>query len=248
MDAVFEARYHRLEAGHWWFIARRDMILRLIRKIYCKTNIKILDVGCAGGHLIRFLEQRGFSNVYGIDNSKNAVQECKRNGIKNILECDAAKTGFSDNCFDIIVASDVLEHIQDEKSALKEWRRLLKDNGTLILFVPAFQFMYGQHDSSNRHFRRYSKKCLRQSLGNAGFVISRVSYWNFILFLPISVLRVFQKLFMPNKCKDQLFKADSIANYFLFRLLRTENSLLESINLPIGVSLFAIAQKNPNAR
>jgi predicted SAM-dependent methyltransferase len=64
---------------------------------------------------------------------------------------DGARPEFGDGQFDTIIASDVLEHIEREELALCEWKRVLKSCGKLIVFVPAFNFLWGGHDAANHH-------------------------------------------------------------------------------------------------
>ena len=77
---------------------------------------------------------------------------------------DAAKLEFEDKKFDVIIASDVLEHINLDVEALKEWKRVLKPNGHMILFVPAKKVLWSNNDVYSQHFRRYEKKQFGRSL------------------------------------------------------------------------------------
>ena len=245
MDKLYESKYHRLEDDYWWFIVRRDMIINLIKKIGINKTDKILEIGCSGGPLINFLKHSGFMNIYGIDISVDAINLCKKKGLTNVAVMDGAKTQFKNEEFDVIIASDILEHIKNGHSALLEWYRLLKPNGKLILFVPAFDFLWSGHDKINKHYRRYNKSSLIKSLGKTQFKLHRISYWNFILFFPTYLLRTFQRFLLKNKGdqKDQLYELNPLANGILITLLKTENLFLKYFNFPIGVSIFTICGK-----
>lgn len=244
MDASYELKYHKLEEKNWWFISRRDMILQLMKKININKNAKILEMGCSGGPLIQFLTQNGFQNIIGIDISKSAIELCKNRGIKHVEVMDGAKTRFKDNEFDLVIASDILEHIKNDSAALSEWHRILKPNGKLIVFVPAFNFLWSNHDEINHHYRRYSKTQLKKGIEKANFRLDDISYWNFSLFFPSSILRIFQHLQSDsNEKRDQLYELNHLVNKILIDLLKVENWFLKFFNFPLGVSVFAVCRK-----
>ena len=241
MDEIYESKYHLIEQKHWWCRSRRDIFLRFLKST--PRDARILEIGCAGGLLLQALRANGFSNLTGIDLSKKAIQQCKRNGIANAFVMDGAKTTFSTGSFDIVIASDILEHIPDDAAALREWQRILKPGGKLIVFVPAFPFLWSEHDVINHHQRRYQRQAFSRILRSAGFSIERLSAWNLSLFLPASLWRVSQRVLPRKRTRDQAYLLPAVANSLLTALLRVENMLLTKINLPVGVSLFAVARK-----
>jgi SAM-dependent methyltransferase len=237
MEKAYESKYHSLEKTYWWFVARRDMMLRLARS--AEKQARILDIGCASGQMMQLLKANGFSNITGIDVSKDAILACKDYGIRNVLVMDAKGLAFPDSSFDAILASDVLEHIKDDAAALCDWNRALAHGGRLIIFVPAFDFLWSRHDDTNQHHCRYSKSELLRLLRQAGFSVERVSYWNFGLFFPIYLARLLKK----NSGGDDLRKINPATNKLLTGLLKLENHLLSLTNFPVGVSLFAVCRK-----
>lgn len=235
METNYEKKYHQLEIDYWWFVARRDIIKGFL-KSYSKGS-KILELGCSGGILIKELNEGGFTNVYGLDISKEAIDKCKEKGIKNVKAADAIKTGFKDKEFDIIIASDVLEHIKDENKAVNEWKRLLKPNGTLIVFVPAFMSLWSKHDEINHHFKRYRNKEFVHVFDKY-FKIIKKGYWNFSLFFPMFLIRRFKN------GGDDL--KETKLNNVLLLILKIENWLIKKgLRFPVGISTFIIA-KNIN--
>jgi SAM-dependent methyltransferase len=142
------------------------------------------------------------------------------------------------------VASDVLEHIEDEAQALREWTRVLKPGGQLLVFVPAFQFLWGKHDEVNQHFRRYTANQLADRMRVAGLQVRRQSYWNVSLFFPTAAVRLFKRLLPNNRpAADDLFDTSPLVNSLLNGLITAENRLLQTISAPVGVSVFALASK-----
>jgi SAM-dependent methyltransferase len=237
MERGYERRYHDLESHGWWFRGRRDAVVQLLRGAGRRS--RILDVGCSGGALLHALGGAGFTRAEGIDISREAVSACRKRGIRARL-MDGSRTEFADDSFDFVVASDVLEHIRDEHAALAEWARVLKPGGTLIVFVPAFMFLWSPHDDANRHFRRYSGSALRAAVARSGLIVERSSYWNSLLFLPAAVWRTALRGIAQ---KDDLRRLHPLLDSALFFLLCAENRLLGLADLPFGVSAFVIARK-----
>jgi 2-polyprenyl-3-methyl-5-hydroxy-6-metoxy-1,4-benzoquinol methylase len=243
MDETYEAKYHLQEEKHWWFESRRDIIINLLRG--ADRNSKILEIGCSGGLLIQALNALGYKNVQGIDISQNAIDLCRQRDIHDVFLMDGSKPAFDDAQFDVVIVSDVLEHIENEEKALCEWNRILKPGGKLIVFVPAFEILWSKHDEVNHHYRRYSKSELIRVLERAEFEIDRSSYWNFILFFPTSLVRLTQRIVSKygQKSRDQLIELNPVANKILVYLVKTENVFLKVLNFPVGVSVFATASK-----
>ncbi len=241
MDSTFEKTYHELEKDHFWFKARRNYIVQLLHS-YDK-NSKVLDIGCSSGILLHELSDAGFkkSNLYGIDISEVAIKNCQDSGLPNTFVMDAQNVEFNQN-FDIIIASDCLEHLEDDAKALQNWYSLLSKNGTAFVFVPAFMSLWSSHDDVNFHFRRYERRELENKMKSANFTIIKSSYWNALLFAPIALVR---KVFKKKGSEDKNGNLDRIPkiNSLLLNILNIENNLLKKFDFPIGVSSFCIAKK-----
>lgn len=244
MEKDYEIKYHNLEEGHWWFYGRRNILLKLMaRKEKCSN---ILEIGCSGGRFLELLLNNNYTTIWGIDISKVAIKHCNERGLKNVFVMDGSKTAFNENTFDILIASDVIEHIKNDIATLREWNRILKYGGCMIIFSPAFNFLWSAHDEKNKHYKRYSMSELISLLKESGFIIQKSSYWNFSLFVPISLTRILSKYFKGSS-SEQLYKTNFIINKFLTGLLMLENFFLPTLCFPFGVSIFAIAHKGyPN--
>jgi len=246
MKGDFEKKYHSVEENHWWFIGRREIILALAGKYFPdRKQIKILEIGCSGGPLLKLLVSQGYPQVFGIDISENAIQLCKERGFKDVFLMDGVTPHFNSEEFDLIIASDVLEHIQDDEKAIKEWKRVLKKEGIIICFVPALKVLWSKHDEDNEHRRRYTKKDLEAIFLKNDFKIIRFSYWNIALFLPTLFYRFLTRTFFKESLTTQLKESNYVFNFFLSKLLTIENFFLGmGINYPIGISLFVVAKKS----
>ncbi len=241
MDKDFEVQYHSSEEKNWWFVSRREAIINLLTG--CDKSLKILDIGCAGGALALELTKSGYTNVFGLDYSEAAVRVCLERGIKNITQMDGHNPAFEDESFDILISSDSLEHLEFDQQALENWNRILKPNGKLYLFVPAFNFLWSAHDDINFHYRRYSKKMLLNRLESSGFKILRAGFWNFAAFFPTVFVRLIQKLTQKKQQHSDQLAMNKYINVILTKWMSAENIIFKYFSFPIGVSAMAIAQK-----
>lgn len=242
MEVDFEKKYHEVEIENWWFKSRRKYLLDLLGDV--SKDSKILDIGCSSGVFLKDLEVLGFKTEYlfGVDISENAIANCKANGIQNAFVMDAQDISLDEE-FDIIIASDCLEHLEDDKKAISNWSRILKTGGTMYVFVPAFQSLWSHHDVVNMHFRRYTNQELKTKLVHENLTVVKSSYWNFSLFVPVYIFRKLSMFFSENKKEEGQIIDNVTVNYILLKLLLLENSLLKYINFPFGISTFCIVKK-----
>jgi len=250
MDLTYEAKYHQLEEAHWWFASRRDAVYDLIKQLKLPTTAAVLEIGCSGGPLMQLLRAAGYTDLTGVDVSGPAIELAQARGVPNVSVMDGAALAFGDARFDLVIASDVLEHIEDEGRALREWARVLRPGGQLLVFVPAHAYLWSEHDVVNHHFRRYSRQGLMAALGRAGLHVGRSSFWNAAMYFPTAALRLGRRLVSgpvspvqkPGATGD-LHHFAGPANTLLLLWVKLENRLLRWLNLPLGVSVFALAQK-----
>ncbi len=238
MEKEFESLYHDLESWHWWFKSRREKVVSMIPS---KTKGKILDVGCASGYLLRDLENKGFGKkqIVGVDISEKAVAKAKELGY-NAHIMNGADISFEKESFEVLIASDCLEHIENDKKALENWLSLLKPGGMAVIFVPAFMFLWSGHDVINHHFRRYALRELKYKAKQAGFTVKKSGFWNFALFFPIALVRTLKK---SQNDKGDLGEPGKVINGILLLLLRIENALMKVLRWPVGVSTFVVLEK-----
>ncbi|MFC1690546.1 class I SAM-dependent methyltransferase [Nanoarchaeota archaeon] len=245
MEKKYEAEYSELERENWWFIGRRGLISAITNKIL-KEGDKVLDIGCSTGINARAYSKGKKLNIYGLDSSKTLLTNPDVFKGMKIICGNAEKLPFKDKYFDNVVCFDLLEHLNKDNQCVKESYRVLKTGGKFIIFVPAFQFLWNDHDVVNEHKRRYSKKSLKKLLANKGFKIRRMYYWNSFLFLPILIFKIFRRTKNPGEARSDhsVFKMPKIFNLALLTVLKIENFLINlGISLPFGISLIAIAEK-----
>jgi ubiquinone/menaquinone biosynthesis C-methylase UbiE len=232
---------YNTEISHFWYRVRRNMTHDFIRKYFeDRKNLNILDVGCGTGALLRELNQYG--KVQGLDFSPRAVSFCKERGLLNVEQGSATDIRYENNTFDLVLALDILEHIDDDKKAMAEIHRVLKPGGVAIIFVPTFMFLWGITDKLSQHFRRYTLRELRTKTSQVGFSTIRASYFNTFLFLPIALLRIFVRIFnISIKSENEL--GSPTTNEILYGIFNLERKFLKFMNFPFGVSGVIICQK-----
>jgi len=240
-------RYEQIytyENYHWWYKGRRILLSNILDNITKNKKIKILDFGCGPGSTINVLKK--FGTTYGIDIEPRAIKYCREKGIKNVLLVKQnKKLPFKNATFDLIACLDVLEHIKNDSSTLNEFSRILNNNGVVIITVPSFHFLWGELDIRSHHVRRYNRKELINKLENSGFKIQKIFYFNYLFFVLIAIIRLFQKTKLGNRTSWGVDPV--IQNYFINNLLTLLFSFdvktAMRITIPFGVSLFVVARK-----
>lgn len=242
MDPEYEKKYHSVERVNWWFRARRQIIAHYLRKF---KSGRILDVGCSAGATMSALERKGFSNIYGVDISKKAVEACQKHKL-NAFQESADKTSFKENFFDAIIASDILEHTASDSKTLAEWHRILRPGGRILLFVPAFMHLWTAHDDLNYHRKRYTLPELVELGKRHGFVVKKATYWNTGLYLPHFFVTRIKRLFNSRSANPH--PTNKAVNFLLASWLSFENALImHDVKLPFGVSCFVMFEKRTAA-
>jgi SAM-dependent methyltransferase len=143
-----------------------------------------------------------------------------------------------------VTALDVLEHIRQDMIAMAEIYRVLKPGGLFVTLVPAYGFLWSEHDEALNHVRRYVAGELRAKLVTSGFVLERVTYYIFFLFLPILLFRLWQGLTRTSISPAVSYREPSNCfNKLFVLLLDLERHMLKFINIPLGVSVLAVSRK-----
>jgi ubiquinone/menaquinone biosynthesis C-methylase UbiE len=244
---MYEQEYedmYRLEGSYWWFIARRALAEELlIAEIDGRNSdpVRILDVGCGtGANAIAF---ERLASTVGVDSSMDALHFCRTRGLKSLAQTPLEDLPFNCSSFDIVTALDVLEHTDDDLRCLREIHRVMTRQGLLLITVPAYGFLWSEHDEALKHRRRYTAHELRNKLTVTGYEVVRTSYFISTLFLPILILRIWQGL-----RKNSTYPRTSIQvlphwlNSLLVGLLGLERKVFHAINIPFGVSIVALAR------
>ncbi len=245
MDTGFYRNYFKIEKEHWLMLIRRKIITDNLTKFIAKRNntTKILDFGCGSGIFVGELRAQGYDS-YGLDVSKEAINFGQSMGVNNLSVIDSDKINFPNNTFEIVLAMDVLEHLEKPEWAISELYRVLSPGGIAIITVPAYMFLWGVQDDTSHHYRRYIKSTLLNEIKRSShFKIIRVTYFNTFLFLPIAIFRLLSR-FLGLKNRQSDFDINSpLLNNIFFTIFNTERKILKYVNFPFGISILSILKK-----
>ena len=225
----------------WWYRGMAQIQTVLLKKYVTRKQNAILDAGCGTGAAFGFLSK--FGNVTGVDVSDEALAFARKLG--NVKKSDINSMPFGGNHFDIVTCLDVLYHrwVEDWRLALKEFNRVLKPGGILLIREPAYNWMRGSHDKVDFTKHRFIKDELEQELVKAGFKMKKTSFANFFLF-PIVFLKRLPEMIIPRgKAVSDRRSVHPFVDTMLFSILRFEAKLIDVISLPWGSSLICVAQK-----
>ncbi len=167
MDAQRDFAQFEQEMSSWWYVARRNLLREVVSQALSgKREARILDMGGAAELVF---EQPSLFRVVNQHSTLAACAFHQLHGGTNLVCSSIDELAFASNCFDLVIAGDSLQSMPDDRAALREMRRVLKDGGLLFLTVPAYSFLWGEDDERRGHCRRYRASELRRKLTTSGF-------------------------------------------------------------------------------
>lgn len=243
MQAPEYENIYKNEASHFFYVSNHAIILSLVKKYLDvpRSKAKILDAGCGTGLLGKKLQRYG--EVQGVDINPQAVKFAKKRGLKS-QQATVNRLPFPKNTFDLVVSMDVLYHIQvDDVKALKEFYRILKTGGFVIIRVPAYKWLHLKHDRHVHTRERYSLEEIRNKIQRAGFSTKKVSYVNMAL-LPLAIVKQFVETITSKKeVSSGVDSENKLVNDILLSFLSIEPKIIPYLNLPFGLGIVAVGQK-----
>ena len=235
---VFESQ---IQETHWWFTGRRCLFGKIIRRLGLDSDSRILDLGSGSGTNLNLLRSMNFKNIQGLDISPTAVEICRERGFEKVKLGNICETGLPSGYFDLVLATDVLEHVDDDRAALQEIRRLLKKGRSAFLAVPSFPALWGLQDQVSFHRRRYRRGELVKKVVESGLKPRRHRYFNFSLCPSIWLARfILKRHAWGLKSENQV--NTPFVNKLLSGIFLADIYLTERISVPFGVSEYCLVE------
>lgn len=239
-EAVYDELY-AVEDSHWWFRGRRAVIRALLERARPRSGARVLDAGCGSGR--NLLEFADLGQVTGVEPSPQAVAFCRSRGLTDVVEAELEQLPFDDARFDVVLAFDVLEHLDDDVAGMRELRRVTRPGGTFIATVPAYRRLWSQHDDSHHHRRRYVRRQLVANAAAAGWEPRFATYFNSILLPPIAAVRAFRGNTTEVEHSD--YEMTGSFNRVLELPMRAEAAAIRrGLRFPAGVSIGMVCTAN----
>ncbi len=242
MDRLLEATA-RAERDHFWFRGFRRFIEPIVAGVAAARSLRIVDCGCGTGYNLTWL--RRYGRAYGVDLSWAGLQFARARHESRLARASAAQLPFPDACFDLVTSFDVLYALDDdtEREAIREMRRILAPGGHVLVNVAALEALRGNHSILSDEVRRYSRGDLRFRLESAGFHVRRLTYTNLSILPLVAAVRLAQRVTGHQESEEEISIPPAPLNFALSALLSIEAAALRVVDLPIGSSLVALAQK-----
>lgn len=226
----------------WWYQGRRQAVEQVLSLLSPSTHqvhpMSVLDVGAGFGGMCNLLSLYG--EVYAMEPNEEARAIAGTRGYKKVFSSleEIENAGLR---FDLIGAFDVIEHAIDDREFIHRLRNILSFGGSMIATVPANPWLWSHHDVLHHHFRRYTKKSFRALLQENGFSLQYIGFWNMLL-LPLAIL-----VRMLGKSGEESMHPNSLMSRMFLKILRLENKMIPSFQLPWGVSLVILAKNDRGA-
>jgi SAM-dependent methyltransferase len=244
-------RFHEQHAGddHWIDIASRRRASMMLAR-YGPATGRVLDVGCSSGFLLQEL-RRQFPTLklYGADVLPGPLADIA-SSLREVplVALDLTACPLTDNALDAIVLLNVLEHIEDDRSAIEQVFRILRPGGVAVIEVPAGPGLFDVYDEVLLHHRRYRSSAFCRALSETGFEIIDRSHLGFFLFPPFFVVKKVSRLLRrvrranPTHTVSRRIRATR-RNPLAERIMKTELAAGRWFRFPVGIRCVVTARK-----
>ena len=230
----------------WWYRGLRSLVVRsLTNHLPVGMQSLIVDVGCGTGGTFRAIRAAlpGVRYV-GLDLEPQALAHCRARGMSYLIQGSAADIPLRPQSADALVCLDVLcYHGVDPAATLRRFFEVLKPGGVLLVNLPAFESLRGEHDLAVGIARRFRAPQLRALCQGAGFDILLLSYWNAVLFLPLWAWRRLSRSTREDYATSDTARSPRWLNQLLAGLVLAEVGLTRWICWTWGSSVFVAARR-----
>ncbi len=233
----------KVELHHWWFVAKRQLLIEELRRVGAAGKVAI-DVGCGTGETLRSLNGLPFELVVGADESQYALELARKEADQpvSLLTSRAGLLPMRTGSAACLVSLDVLEHLDDDVGALREFARVVEPGGTIVVAVPAYEWAWSDHDVVLGHRRRYTRQQLLDTAAAAGLVVQRCTYYHsWLVPVALAVRRTPLRRLMRGEAEEASYVNPTV-NRLLRKVTALERVACRLVELPVGLSIMLVAQ------
>jgi 2-polyprenyl-3-methyl-5-hydroxy-6-metoxy-1,4-benzoquinol methylase len=239
----------RVERLHFWFVARREIVLETLRRaVPDLDHRRLFDIGCGSGGLLEYLSGQGVAVAGACDAYAESLHLVRGRLAVPLVLVDEGRLPPLGTGHDLLTLFDVLEHLDDDREMLRFLHSALTPAGVLVLTVPAHPFLFDERDELACHRRRYRRAELREKLEGAGFAVRRLTHFGASLVAPLVALHALTRLVPESRRRSRErqaleFRLVPVVNDVLGAALALERRVLRVSSLPFGSSIIAVAAR-----
>lgn len=257
MDDELYRLHAEREETYWWWVAKNRIILSLIERYgpprpspradaggteACSRRLKTMDIGCGAGGVLARLAER--FDAVGVDMSPIAREYCAKRGLKAL---DGSLPDHlpvrEEGQFDVVVMSEVLEHVVQDRESVREVVRLVRSGGIIVCTVPAHMWLWSAHDDFNEHQRRYTRAQFGALWDGLPVQTLLLSYANTLGLIPLAATRLLGRLLASRPLTPEVRSLPRPLNSALRCGFEAEKWLLPHVRLPWGSSVVAVYRR-----
>ncbi|QGG95354.1 methyltransferase domain-containing protein [Actinomarinicola tropica] len=232
----------RLERDHWWFRAKQRLLELELGRRHDGSGVAC-DVGCGTGSTLPVLTAHADS-VIGVefDGHAAALASSRQAAGVAVVRGSAGELPLASGSVDVLTSLDVVEHLDDDVAALREYRRVVRPGGLILLTVPAYQWAWSRHDEVLGHRRRYTAARLRDVADAAGVEVERVTYFHSWLTPLAAVVRKTPIRRLVRGDEEEVSYVHPHVNRLLGWIATAERRVLRSADVPVGLSILLVGR------
>lgn len=242
MDKALYEEMWRTENEHWWFVARRRIVERLVQRYAPPPPWRICEIGCGtGGNLATWSNEH---EVVGIDASEHALQFARRRlGDRVLYGRLPGPLPVENGSCQVVLSTDVFEHVEEDRDSARAALELLSPGGILVATVPAYQWLFSPRDRHHHHFRRYGKQQFAELFDVPGCKLELLRRYNSSLFPLAAAARLWSKYVPAEHEAGDVRVPPRPLNGALRELFAAERHFLPWVPPPWGLSLLAVVRR-----